>query len=139
MADKSGEEKKPNGVLNLKDEIEKGDFKMPPGKVEPLPETPPEGVKVETLGVPYFKDKFLIVTDEQNEGTPDVLVFTVPIKKLAMDPGRSPLAMLLGEIELFKGEAHKLFKNIRMVEQSKGPKILMPGGGVKPIVPGGRA
>ena len=86
---------------------------LPPGHVERLPETPPEGVKVETLGVPYFKDKFLIVTDENEGNPPDVLVFTVPIKKLALEQGRSPLAMLLGEVELFKGEAHKLFKQLR--------------------------
>ena len=84
-------------------------------------------LKTPMIGIPFMKDKFLTLydSDEQN-----VMIMSVPIRTLAEDGGGDAMALLLGKMELFKGEAHKTYKAIRAAAAAMGPKIIMPNGNV---------
>lgn len=99
-----------------------------PSKPNGAPKT--EEQKYEVVGVPLLKENFATLFDNQEDV--NVMIFTIPIRALATDPGKDSLALLLGKIELLKGEAHKFYKAIKADNATRGPQLLRPGGGTLP-------
>lgn len=104
----------------------------PNGKGEP--EKQEHEQEHEVVGIPLLKQNFATLFD--NNEDPNVMIFTIPIKALALEQGKEGLAVLLGKIELLKGEAHKLYKGIKFDHASR-TALIKPGGG--PLPPMGRA
>ncbi len=119
------------------------DKKPEPGPlhiIEPSAGAPKGDAKIseprehEVVGIPLLKENFATLFDQASD--PNVMIFTIPIRALALGEGKEGLAILLGKIELLKGEAHKLYKSIKFDQASK-TSLIRPGGGTLP--PMGRA